>query len=373
MGRTPKLRHLILVVALLLTAAACGDDDDATAGGEDSESAVDTESAGAVETSGEDSDSAAGGGDPCASLVSDAESDGGLVWYNSYAPVPSEALMAAFTERYDIPVEYIRLTTGPLTQRFAAESGAGSHTADVMTISGGVFFEEALQQGWITTLDETDVPTLADWPDEGWNLDAVATVSINPIYTAWNTDRVASDEVPESWEDLLEPRFSGDLMIPDIRAVPSWLAQTHMLANELGDDFLRGLADQDFDLVESVVPGSQALAAGENAVLIFVNEGVIGPLKEEGAPVDYKLLDPTSGLEIHSVVSANAPSPGAARLFQCFMLTPDGQEALNAGSGASLLPDIPGATQLPDGYIPPEYAEAAAEQDGLTNLLGIGG
>jgi len=66
-------------------------------------------------------------------------------------------------------------------------------------------------------------------------------------------------------------------------------------------------------------------------------------LKAQGAPVDFKLTPGgTWNTPWWGVVLDKAPHPNAAQLLADYMLSPDGQAAINQGFGA-VLKGTPGA------------------------------
>jgi iron(III) transport system substrate-binding protein len=305
-----------------------------------------------------------------ADLIKQAKSEGTLVWYNSYAPGPSQKVIDAFQQKYGIPVKDFRLTSGPLGQRFAAEASAGRPGSDVMTFSDPAFADNAVTQGWFAKLTVKDLPASAQWPKSAWN-GTYAGIGVNPVLLAYNTEKVTGNNIPTKWQDLLDPRWKDKLVLADPRSVPTWLAVLHLLNETQGPDYLKGLAAQKFQLVGSIIDGNQLVAAGAKSIIVYTTGPVTTPLIAKGAPLAMTTLNPTTGLLLQQAVTNQAPHPSAAKLFMNFTMTPEIQAVFNGDGGASLLPGVKGAA-LPKGYTAPDYSGASANKATLVRQVGLG-
>jgi iron(III) transport system substrate-binding protein len=306
-------------------------------------------------------------------LYEEAQQEGQLTWYNQFVPDNEAQIVQAFTDTFPgIQLNTLRLTGAEASQRFAAESDAGAATADVLTQTQQGFAGEALSKGWAIELTPEEVPTLEDI-DEQFVQEAQVVNAIAPVRLAINSDLV--DEAPTSWENLLDEEYKGQIILVDPRSILAWMTQFDVLRQEYGIEYLEGLAAQDYRLVESAVPGSQSLAAGEAKALIPSLDSVSNPLISQGAPIESVVLSPTTGVENASLINAKAQHPAAARLFVAWLCTPAGQEAVNGnGFGASPLvdTDIEGALELGDDYKSPDQASALQHTAEITQALGLG-
>ena len=306
-------------------------------------------------------------------LYEEAKAEGELTWYNQFVPDNETQIIEAFQQRFpEVELKALRLTGGEASQRFSAESEAGATTADVLSQSQQGFAADALAKGWAVELTEEEVPTLADL-DEQYVRDAEVVNAIAPIRLTINTDLV--EEAPDSWEDILEPEYKDQIIVADPRAILPWMTAFDVLREEYGIEFLERLGEQNFQLVESAVPGSQSLAAGEAKALIPSLDSVSNPLIAQGAPVESVVLSPTTGVENTSLINANAEHPAAARLFVAWLCSEEGQAAVNGnGFGASPLGDgvVDGALELGDDYQSPNGARANEHRDEIVKALGLG-
>lgn len=349
-GRLRKALTLVAVGGVLIGAlAACG----ATAGP--------TATAAPTGESGQT--------DPLAALYEEAKSEGTLTYYSTIVTENLDQMKAAFESAYPgVTLNFLRLggAEGPI--RFTAERGAGATSADVMTSSEQGFSEDALEKGWIVDLADAGIPTLSDYPKDFVD-GPEAIIQVSPIRLTVNTDLV--DDPPSSWEDLLEPEYAGKLILVDPRAIMPYMAQYSLLLDTFGEEFLEGIAENGYRLADSTPPAAQSLAAGEAMALFPSLDSVANPLIAQGAPIETIKLDPFIGAENWVVLNSEAEHPAAARLFVSWMLTPEGQAAINSDFGASPLPDIPDTAELGDGYASWEKADVEANRDAVLKALGI--
>jgi iron(III) transport system substrate-binding protein len=307
-------------------------------------------------------------------LISAAESDGSLTWYSVLPDSSVEATVESFESRYpNVKVNALRLSSGPMATRYSQERSAGANPADVMTISSPEFFQQAYDEEWFETSLE-GLPALEDWPEDYYE-EGRATTGLLPLLIGYNTDQVAENEVPDGWQDLLDPKWKGKMFLGDPRTVPAYLALSELWRQEYGEDYLRSFAQQDYTIVSSIVPGSQELAAGGGALVVPNSHTVLAPLIEQGAPVAAsEFPTPTTGVEYVSAIATEAPKPDAAKLFMNFLMSEEGQAVFNRGGGTSVLGKVgEDLRELPEDYRPlePLLESANPRQAELLRLLGV--
>lgn len=307
-------------------------------------------------------------------MVAAAKAEGSLTWYSVLPDSSVEATVAAFESSYpDIKVNALRLSSGPMATRYSQERSAGANPADVLTISSPQFFIDAYAKGWFETSLE-GLPALEDWPQKYYE-EGRATTGLLPLVIGYNTDQVPADEVPDGWEDLLDPKWKGKMFLGDPRTVPAYLALAELWRQEYGEDYLKKFAQQDYTIVSSIVPGSQELAAGGGALVVPNSHTVLAPLIKQGAPVAAsEFPTPTTGVEYVSAIATENDKPAAARLFMNFLLSEEGQAVFNRGGGTSVLGKVAeDLRELPEDYRPlgPMLESAKPRTAELLRLLGV--
>jgi iron(III) transport system substrate-binding protein len=302
-------------------------------------------------------------------LIEGARREGRVTYYTANDEQTAKRVADGFRAKYqlDVTVDVVRLVSGTLAQRYAGEAQAGNVVADVLSVADPIFMGEAAGQGWLTPLD--GLPALAPWPKDAWT-GVTARVTTQPINMAWNTDLV-KDNPPKGWQDLLDPRWKGQMLLVDPRNSPAVVGLVSALREAYGDDFLRKLGAQNPRLIDSSTPAAQQVAAGAMSIVAAAVPNATQPLIAQGAPLKDLIPDLTTGSESSAGVSKAAPHPNAARLLFNYLLTVEGQSLLNRNGGASVLPNVPDTMPLPKNYKSVNFKEALAKKDELTALLGI--
>lgn len=298
-------------------------------------------------------------------LISAAQDEGRLVFYSVPDESIAQGISEEFTDRYDIEVEFVRLVTSDLAQRFSAEASSGAPAADLILVTDSPFLTEAFGEGWLTPINEAGLPDYSQFPEEFIVRDgATAIVSINPTVLGYNTDIVT--EEPEDWTVLADPQWSGQLAISDPTTSVANLFFWDLIRQSYGDDFLREIAANEPMFTAGAVPSAQSVGAGEVAFGVPAVSAIYENLAGEGAPVDYASPEVTTGAEVAVGIATEAEHPNAARLFAHFLLTQEGADLLN----------LPYETASPyGGNLPAEYSRpdpsALEREDLIYELLGV--
>lgn len=302
-----------------------------------------------------------------------AKAEGEVNYYASNNPALSQRMAVGFNARYpEVKVNIVRLASGPLGKRYATEAEAGNFVADILQLGDPLLIRDGREKGWFTDIDE--LPAHQAWP-EAYKQAHYAVANIFPGTVTYNTNLVNDDNKPKAWTDLLDPKWKGLILAPDLRTSPTNMHWANVMIQTFGEDFLRDLAKQDIRWVPSTVPGTQMLAAGEAALLLQNLRMVSYSVIEAGGPVDDVMLEPNTGLESLVSISTEASHPNAARLLVNYVLSPEGQALLAKDVGASPLGDIEGALPLPGDYRQGSYEaiqEGMAQSDKVVELVGLG-
>jgi iron(III) transport system substrate-binding protein len=168
---------------------------------------------------------------------------------------------------------------------------------------------------------------------------------------AYNTTMIKREEAPKSFADLLDAKWMGKL----VKANPSYsgtiITSTYQLVRNLGWPYLEKLSKQKVMQVQSATDTPKRVILGERPVMFDGNEYNVLIAKEGGKPIEPVYASEGSPLIVMpSAIFKAAPHPNAARLFQNFLFTAEGQQLfVDAGGLRSLhvhVKDKPGRTPL---------------------------
>jgi len=129
------------------------------------------------------------------------------------------------------------------------------------------------------------------------------------------------------------------------------MTSTYQMVRELGWLYLEKLAQQQVLQIQSATDTPKKIVLGERPVMADGNESNVLLLKETGGPIEVVYAsEGTPTIVQPSAIFASAPHLNAARLFQNYLFSVEGQELfVNLGALRSmhaLVKDRPGRTPL---------------------------
>jgi iron(III) transport system substrate-binding protein len=277
-------------------------------------------------------------------LVAKAKQEGSVTLYSSQDPTTLATFAAKFKERYGITVTWSRQIDSVLAAQVTAEEGTGNAKADMWVIASRPYVLGALRNGWAVNAIGPDLFNKrydrAKFAKPGKAFAVGAAVQ----GIAWNT-KLFSGRLRD-YPDLLNPALAGGKIGVIQPTGPSLVDFYQMLDAHYGKDYVPKLAAQKPKIYLSTLPQLQAVASGELTAAALVGAAAID-LKAQGAPIEFVL--PTKGAwnaPWFAMVLKQAPHPAAAQLLANYMVTPEGQQAVNRRYG-SVLKNIPDTFYVP--------------------------
>jgi len=265
----------------------------------------------------------------CAGLAQDlakAKQEGRVVFYTSWGPSDADYVVKAFEKKYaPLKVETVRASSERTLTRLLSEHRANKFLGDVAAISGiqsGILKEKG-------SLDRYQSPEATIFPVDWRDPDGFGMGLHQTIYViGYNTKLVSADAVPKNYEDLLHPRWKGQL---------GWDTEEYYLFGALmkargkdkGLEFWRRLAEQQVNFRKGYTLISELVSAGEFPVAVSLYQHRVDEYAEKGAPLQWIAPNPLVGGDPNKIsLLKNAPRPNAAKLFIDFMLSAEGQKLL---------------------------------------------
>jgi ABC-type Fe3+ transport system substrate-binding protein len=263
-----------------------------------------------------------------AALIAAARKEGQVVWYTTQI-VDQFARPAAqaFEKLYPgirVTLSRANATTGAL--KLLNENRAGRNQADVF--DGTTTVVPLKKAGYVLQW----LPDAAkSWPAEYKDPEGywIAT-NLYVLTPAFNSNLVPAGTEPKTYEALLDPKWRGKMVWGaslSSSAAPGFIGTVLAdMGEERGMAYLRRLSQQRIAGVNS--SARQILdqtIAGEYAVAlqIFNHHAVISA--KQGAPVKWIPMEPATGALSVVSIAKNAPHPNAAKLFEDFLISKEGQ------------------------------------------------
>ncbi len=279
-----------------------------------------------------------------AKLLAAAKAEGKVSVYGTSSVVALKSDAEAFEKAYGIRVNVTQVTSGPMTARVDQEIRAGRMNADVVMTAD----RHSLYR-WIAASELTRLPA-AKYPER---TDYLAHIQV--VYQAvfYNSQAVASADVPKTWNDVLNPKFSGKIVLGSPRISPAYSELYYALWKDpqYGQAFFDKLAALKPRVVQNNAMVAQLVASGEGVVgfTALPYDGINIKTSSPAAPIEYSYLDVVTVAPTFMGLNAKAQNPNAARLFALWMMSPAGQVAHNgSGRASSMLGNLPGTLAAPD-------------------------
>jgi len=255
-------------------------------------------------------------------LIEGAKKESKMIFYTSVETEFARALTTGFETKYPfIKTDIFRSTHEKVLSRMNVERKAGTYIAD--TVSVGEFETYQLQKMGFTIPYKS--PFATAYPEGFKDPNGYWTdLYDNLIVTAYNTTRVKRDELPKRYEDLLQPRWKGRMVLDQNE--DRWFANMlYLMGEKKGLEFMQALAKQDVAIRSGRSMVTQLLGAGEYDLQIVAYWYKPYLMKKQGAPIDWIAMEPAIVATHPISVVDRAPHPNAAKLFIDFVLSEEGQ------------------------------------------------
>jgi iron(III) transport system substrate-binding protein len=265
------------------------------------------------------------GPDRLQKLIEGAKKEKELNIYTSAQSDDMGALVSAYEKKYGVKVSVWRASSEKVLQRAIAEARANRNTVDLLETNGpeleSLHREQVLQQ--VKSPHHADLIAPAIRPHGEW----VGT-RLNVFVHAYNTKAVKKEDLPKSWEDLLNPKWKGKL---GIEAEDSdWLAG---LLGDIGEAkgtklFKEIVAKNGMSVRKGHTLLAQLVVSGEVPFALTVYNYKAEQFKRQGAPIDWFSIGTAIARPNGAAVARRAPHPHAAVLFYDFEISEEGQKIL---------------------------------------------
>jgi iron(III) transport system substrate-binding protein len=278
-------------------------------------------------------------------LVEGAKKEGKLTWYTTLiVNQVVRPVKEAFEKEYPfVQLDFYRANSEPLTQKAIAENQTKKYAVDIIDGSTPptVLRHAGLMQRFFSPYSAEYPPELKD--SQGfWGVTNLYFLTLG-----YNTRMIKPNEVPKTYEDLLNPRWKGQMIWPISRGAgaPMFIGNILLsMGQESGKAYLQKLKAQ--NIAKSTASNRQVLdmvIAGEYPIALqtFNHHAYIS--KKAGAPADWVPMEPLNAT-IHTIgLPKNAPHPYTAMLFLDFVLSKRGQKVYQSSDYLPAHPEIPAA------------------------------
>jgi iron(III) transport system substrate-binding protein len=266
-------------------------------------------------------------------LVENARKEGSVTFYAATNLRDTQEVLTGFNKRYPfVKVAFVSLGGPGVLNKVSTEYRAGAYQADIVTLTG-LYVPELIERKILARYRSPLVPFLRKgFVDAEGYWPGIYAIGMAIIY---NSQRVASKDVPKRYEDLLRPRWK-DNMIMDLEAHDLFAGLIDLWGEQKATSFLRSLVTEQkvrFSR-QSHTFMTQLVATGEHDLIVdgYVHNAVA--FKEKKAPVDFITFSPTIVRPPSIIaITSRSPHPYASALLLDYHLSKEASEIMVKSQG----------------------------------------
>ena len=254
-----------------------------------------------------------------------------VMLYSSMKDDQLAAIRDGFTKKYpEIKMDYYTAGTGDVITKITTEQQAGGISADLIWVGDPTHYVDMKAKGMLETYESPEaqfVPEMFRDPDNQFCGARIVTMGF-----VYNTQLVAPEDVPKSWDDLLKPRFKDQVGFTDPTFSGTALTTLAGLTNDpaYGWEYLEKLKSNGLKLEKGSSAVVTKVGAGEYQVSIGADY-IARTMINQGSTMSFIL--PEKGVPL--VASPIAIFKGtknleAAKALYDYILSEEGQGILVA-------------------------------------------
>ncbi|MFC1815115.1 ABC transporter substrate-binding protein [Thermodesulfobacteriota bacterium] len=278
-------------------------------------------------------------------LEEGARKEGKCILYTSGIISASvREVVGAFQKKYPyIKVDIWRASSPKLISRTREEYKSGKYTHDILESSLNaqiVSREIGISQPYYSpNLTNIREGAITKAPSGGV---FSASFRMNDVGLGYNTNLISKEELPKTYQDLLDPKWEGKLTIAASGTSINWMAT---MLEAYGEEFVEKIAKQNF-ILHSISARAllDLIIAGEYSFSPAAYCPEVKQSKKIGAPIDWIYLEPVYVSITQVSLPKHAPHPHAALLYIDHQLSKEGAEVQEANFYLSSRKDAPSAT-----------------------------
>jgi ABC-type Fe3+ transport system substrate-binding protein len=263
-----------------------------------------------------------------AELYPKAKQEGNLIVYSVWDVEHLKVITDAFMKRYPgIKATYWQGRNPEIVTRALTEFQGGQASWDVVLSDNAPPVIRAA--GAIMNYDtvQRDVLYLHD--------PTMPTVSLQVQALAYNTKKMKPADLPKSWEDVANPKYKGIVALDDPMRAGPLSSMLSGLKTEWKDDnrynnFVKGLKALNVPVHQSTSAMFRLVISGEYSICMPALLHDVFEEIHKGTPVNYNKAVAPVVFPRQAGIYVKAPDPNASKLFAEWLISEEGQKAIDS-------------------------------------------
>ncbi|HUK41955.1 MAG TPA: extracellular solute-binding protein [Candidatus Acidoferrales bacterium] len=278
---------------------------------------------------------------PIDDVIAGAKKEGTIEFYapSTLTPQGAQALGAAFNKKYGLGIKLQFSPSGNMTRDIGKVVGLGASGVppewDLMVVTDA--HHATL---WVKKMHQPfDYKSVGVDPKMIQFDNGAVSFANQFVLPAYNKKLVSANDVPKSWDDLLNPKWKGKLGVSSATHHMARLAAGPW-GEEKTTHFVKALTKQDL-ILGRLGEIYNRLLLGEIVAAVSLSDSEIKSEKNKNAPVVFaEAVSPLIAPGYDAGVPKNAAHPNVAYLMAAYLTTPEAQKIWEkyAGQSSAFIP-----------------------------------
>jgi len=326
-------------------------------------------------------------------IVAAAKAEGELTGYGvEFVDARGKAIIDSFGAKYGIKVNGASGLSSQLLEKIKTETATGKVVCDIASFTMPVQSsanQDGLLQEFVSKLPEYQTTKASGWKADPTRLNGSVVFAQGTVFGPFiNTDLVKGNDIPKSWNDLLDPKWDGKLILdsPTLQGVCYRLYQALPKMGINPDEYFTKLGKNNPAVKAGIYDVVSAVAKGDYSIAVMGYYQYVSQNRPSGVPVQIASVNESWIFTEGSVFSMvkNCPHPNAALVFLNWYLTTEGVKTVTEAAKQTMvikagMPDYWDMDGLTDGiskliyFTPEDYQQIVANQTTgkLEQLMGL--
>ncbi|MBQ9433233.1 MAG: ABC transporter substrate-binding protein [Synergistaceae bacterium] len=266
---------------------------------------------------------------------------GKVMLYSSMQEDQLVAIKKGFEAKYpDIVLDYYFAGTGRVITKIATEHQAGQVAADVIWVGDPSDYLSFKKEGILQKYSSPEAAAIdAKFIDPDGYYTGARMMNMGIGY---NSALVTPEDAPKSWNELLDPKWEGQVVMtdPSSAGTTKYFVAALLASPEYGEEYFRKLKANGCELESGTTATHNQVAASAYQVGIMLDY-VSHNLMAQGSPIGFTYI-PKDLISIFSPIGLvkGSPNNDNGKLLYDFILSKEGQEILVANNLLSVRNDV---------------------------------